>query len=210
MLCVDPHPVLDMVAFVTAWPTALGFESPGWLASLGTLGAVTPFPEFDDTTKVVVRDLLRHGGFKPAGRSKPCSEYIRSAAGKSRFPLINPAVDATNIAALHGCIPVSTVDLDRTSGDLRVGIAAPGSSYVFNPSGQTIDLTGLLCLHDGDGPCANAVKDAQRTKTDAETTRTLTLIWGTIALPGRAAAVCAWHEDLNRRLGGVVTRVEIT
>jgi hypothetical protein len=37
------------------------------------------------------------------------------------------------------------------------------STYVFNQSGQTIDVAGLLCLFDSDGPCGNAVKDSQRT-----------------------------------------------
>ena len=60
-------------------------------------------------------------------------------------------------------------------------------AYVSLASGQTIDLAGLLCLFDTEGPCGNAVKDAQRTKTTAETRRTLSLIWGTVALPGRAA-----------------------
>jgi hypothetical protein len=29
-----------------------------------------------------------------------------------------------------------------------VGIAAAWASYVFNASGQVIDVSGLLCLHD--------------------------------------------------------------
>ena len=28
---------------------------------------------------------------------------------------------------------------------------------MFNASGQTIDVGGLLCLFDAEGPCANAV-----------------------------------------------------
>ena len=59
-----------------------------------------------------------------------------------------------------------------------------------------MDLGGLLCLFDADGPCANAVKDAQRTKTGPETRRTLSLIWGTIALPGRAAETETWYREL--------------
>jgi hypothetical protein len=72
---------------------------------------------------------------------------------------------------------------------------------VFNASGQTIDLGGLLCLFDVDGPCANGVKDAQRTKTDATTRRTLSLIWGTVKLPGRAAQAQAWYRALLEQQG---------
>ena len=88
-------------------------------------------------------------------------------------------------------------DQRRRSGPaappLRVGIAPAGSSYVFNASGQTIDLAGLLCLFDADGPCANAVKDAQRTKTHAETRATLNLVWG-------ASALSEHRADANARV----------
>jgi DNA/RNA-binding domain of Phe-tRNA-synthetase-like protein len=110
-------------------------------------------------------------------------------------------VDVCNIVSLHSGLPISVVDLDRAREPLRVGIAPPGSSYVFNASGQTIDLGGLLCLFDADGPCANAVKDAQRTKTGTETRRTLSLIWGTTALPGRAAKAETWYRELLERHG---------
>ncbi len=52
--------------------------------------------------------------------------------------------------------------------------------------GQTIDLSGLLCLFDAEGPCANPVKDAQRTKTSPATTQVRCVVWGTTALPGFA------------------------
>lgn len=72
---------------------------------------------------------------------------------------------------------------------------------MFNASGQEIDLGGLLCLFDADGPCANGVKDAQRTKTSAGTTRTLSVLWGTRALPGRAAEAAAWYRRLLGEMG---------
>ena len=40
-----------------------------------------------------VRDLLRAGGFKPAGRSKPASEYLVRAAGEGKLAGINLVVD---------------------------------------------------------------------------------------------------------------------
>jgi hypothetical protein len=78
---------------------------------------------------------------------------------------------------------------------------------VFNASGQTIDLGGLLCLFDADGPCGNAVKDAQRTKTDGGTRRTLSLIWGTVSLPGRAAQTTAWYRSLLEGQGATTEPV---
>ena len=53
-----------------------------------------------------------------------------------------------------------------------------------------------MCLFDVEGPCANAVKDAHRTKTGPETRRTLSLVWGTVALEGRAEQTEAWYRAL--------------
>lgn len=209
-ISVDPHPVLDLRLVFTRWPLPLGeVEAPPWLAELARLDQppqALAVP--DDLVKLKVRDLLRVGGFKPAGRSKPCSEYIRAMTAKGRFPEINPAVDACNLACLHGGLPVSMVDADLLVGDaLRIGIAPAGSSYVFNASGQVIKLDGLLCLFDADGPCANSVKDAQRTKTHHGSTRTLSMIWGTTELPGRADEVLAWYTQTIGRLGGVTRTI---
>lgn len=202
----DPHPLLDAHTVVARWPVRLG-ALPGapWLDALTVLDGAPPFPVPDEAQIASVRALLRHGGFKPAGRSKPCSEYIRREAEAGRFPRIDPAVDLTNAACLHGGLPVSTIDLDRAAPPLGIGVAPAGASYVFNASGQTIDLGGLICLRDADGPCANAVKDAMRTKTTVDTTRTLTIVWGTVALPGRAAALAAWFADRARALGADVS-----
>ena len=54
----------------------------------------------------------------------------------------------------------------------------------------------MVCLFDAEGPCGCAVKDAQRTKTGPETRRTLSLIWGPTALPGRATEVETWYRAL--------------
>jgi DNA/RNA-binding domain of Phe-tRNA-synthetase-like protein len=202
MLTVDPHPLLDLRAFVTTFPRPLGEmpSSPDLLALL-SLDAAAPLATSDEV-RAKVRDLLRHGGFKPTGRSKPASEYLLRAAGDASLATINLAVDACNAVSLHSGLPISVIDLDRAREPLRVAIAPAGASYVFNSAGQSIDLGGLLCLFDGDGPCANAVKDAQRTKTSAGTRRTLSLIWGTTALPGRATEAENWYRSLLNENGG--------
>jgi len=208
MITADPHPLLDLYISRVSWPAPLAeIASPAFLDALCTDGADAPFPPADEAHKKHVRDLLRYGGFKPAGRSKPCWEYMRSAAAKGKFPRINVAVDLTNAAALHSALPVSTIDLDRATSPFRVGIAHAGERYVFNASGQEIDLSGLLCLFDADGPCANSVKDSHRTKTHDGTISTLTVVWGTVAVPGRSAALADWFDDIACRLGGSVERL---
>lgn len=210
-LVVEPHPLLDLHAVDAHWPQALGdLAVPAWIDALTSAGADTPFSAPDAAHDAAVRALLRHGGFKPAGRSKPCSEYIRREAELGKFPRVDPAVDLTNAAALHGALPVSTIDVDRAALPLRVGIAPPGASYVFNASGQVIDLGGLVGLADASGWCANAVKDAMRTKTTRDTRRTLTIVWGTTELPGRAAAVAAWLVNGYTSLGARVATVAVS
>ena len=100
------------------------------------------------------------------------------------------------------------MDLDRAREPFRVGIADKGASYVFNASGQAIDVSGLLCLFESEGPCGNAVKDAQRTKTTPETRRTLSLIWGTTSLPDRATQAEAWYRSLLEQHGAATAVAE--
>lgn len=201
MLTVAVHPLLELGAFTAEFQQPIGQSpSPPEIRALMAFDAPAPLRS-DDTVREVVRRLLRHGGFKPTGRSKPASEYLIKAVGEGRLESINVAVDVCNVVSLHSGLPISVVDLAKARPPFRVELAPAGASYVFNSSGQSIDLGGLLCLFDADGPCANAVKDAQRTKTDDATTRTLSLVWGTMELPGRAQQTMAWYRSLLEQFG---------
>lgn len=192
-LTVLSHPLLEIEGFVSEFSHALGAPWPE--LALPVLLSLAP-PELAAVDpKTAVRDLLRHGGFKPAGRNKPASESLRKAIPAGRLAPVNAAVDAGNAASFHSGLPISVVDLDRVTQPLHIEIAPAGSSYVFNPSGRVLELGGLVVLSDGEGPCANAVKDSQRTKTHDGTMRTLSVIWGTSALPGRAARVGEWYRN---------------
>jgi DNA/RNA-binding domain of Phe-tRNA-synthetase-like protein len=191
---IEDHPLLEAALFVTVFPKALGE-----LASVPPV-ATPPLASSDEVRKHV-RDLLRKGGYKPTGRGKPSSEYLLGVAAEGPLPAINLAVDACNLVSLHSGLPISVVDLERARDPLSIAVAPQGSAYVFNVSGQTIDLGGLVCLFDADGPCANAVKDAQRTKTSAATTRTLSVVWGTSALSGRAQEPARWYRRLLEEAG---------
>ncbi|MFY2556005.1 phenylalanine--tRNA ligase beta subunit-related protein [Corallococcus terminator] len=207
MLTVEPHPSLDTLAFTTTFPAPLGsLPSPEWLVALLKSDASAPFSS-DDAVRGAVRDMLRHGGYKPTGRGKPASEYLVRAAGDGSLGTINTAVDLCNAVSLHSGLPISVVDLERATPPFRVAIAPEGAQYVFNASGQSIDLAGLLCLFDAEGPCSNAVKDAQRTKTNADTRRTLTILWGAKSLGDRTARAFAWYRELLERSGATVERL---
>jgi DNA/RNA-binding domain of Phe-tRNA-synthetase-like protein len=209
VIAVESHDLLDLYAFVAVFPAPLGeMRSSLALLELLRLGATGPLTSSDEV-RAAVRDLLRRGGFKPTGRSKPASEYLIRAAGEGTLSSINVAVDACNAVSLHSGMPISVVDLDLTAPPLGVAVAPAGASYVFNQAGQNIDVGGLLCLFDAAGPCANAVKDAQRTKTRPQTRRTLSLIWGTKELPGRAAATEAWYRKLLASEGATIESVPL-
>ncbi|HEU4641148.1 MAG TPA: phenylalanine--tRNA ligase beta subunit-related protein [Gemmatimonadaceae bacterium] len=186
-LAVDDHPLLRVAAFTTTFPAPLGeLSTPAELLALLRPDAAAPLQR-DEGVRAAVRDMLRHGGYKPTGRGKPASEYLVRAVGEGALATINEAVDVCNAVSLHSGLPISVVDLGRARGPFRIGVAGEGESYVFNASGQEIALGGLVCLFDADGPCANAVRDAQRTKTHAGTMATLSVIWG-----------CAGYEDWLR------------
>jgi len=202
MLTVAPNPLLDCSAFVTTFPRPLGElpTPPELLVGLTLDYPDTPLHS-DDTVRAAIRDLLRHGGiFKPTGRSKPASEYLLKAAGEG-MDSINLAVDVCNVVSLHSGLPISVVDLDLVTPPLRVAVAAESTSYVFNRSGQEIAIGGLLSLWDAVGPCAGPVKDSQRSKTHPGTLRTLSVLWGSTALPGRAEQASAWYRQLLATVG---------
>jgi DNA/RNA-binding domain of Phe-tRNA-synthetase-like protein len=186
---IAPHPSL-YVAFVEhSYPDGIG-ASPAALVELLRPDAEAPLRSSDEI-RATIRDVLRVGGYKPTGRGKPASEYLRRGVSP-----INHAVDVCNVVSLHSGLPISVVDPDRARAPLSIRIAPDGSRYEFNAGGQEIDVGGLVCLFDADGPIACAVKDSQRTKTQAGTRRTLSVIWGAIALREHVDQAVAWYHRL--------------
>jgi DNA/RNA-binding domain of Phe-tRNA-synthetase-like protein len=193
---IDPHPLLRTGIFTPTFSGPLGHSpAPERLARLLELDAQAPIGRSEEV-RAAVRDLLRHGGYKPTGRGKPASEYLVRAAGENSLASINTAVDACNVVSLHSGLPISVIDLERASPPFRIGIAPAGATYIFNAAGQEIDVGGLLCLFDAAGPCANAVKDAQRTKTGPDTMSTLSVVWGVAGHEDRLGTAMTWYREM--------------
>jgi len=206
---VAPHPLLRPVAFTTRFSEPLGeIRSPGWLLDLLDLEARVPL-ERDEELRLAVRQMLRHWGHKPAGRGKPASEYLVRAVDEKELGTINVAVDICNVVSLHSGFPIALLDLELASPPFRVARGSEGERYVFNPAGQQMELKGLICLYDAQGPCANPVKDAQRVKTREDTTFTLTVIWGVAGQEPRRDAALSWYRELLEELGGEVGEVTV-
>ena len=198
--CED-HPLLRFGAFLTVFPSPLGeIPSPPWLLALLGIDAGAPLARSEDVRQAV-RDMLRRGGYKPTGRGKPASEYLIRAAQEGSLPSINLAADACNAVSLHSSLPITVVDADLARPPYRIGTARPPDRYVFNAAGQEIDLEGLLCVFDAEGPCGNAVKDSQRTKTHGGTRRTLSVVWGAAGHEERLERAVAWYREILGRAG---------
>jgi DNA/RNA-binding domain of Phe-tRNA-synthetase-like protein len=203
------HPLLRPAAFLTTFPDPIeDLVPPAWLTDLLRVDAAAPFLP-DEGVRTAVRDALRVHGYKPTGRGKPASEYLARAAAGGSLVSINIPVDACNVVSLHSGFPISVVDLDRARPPFRIATATPDLTYVFNASGQEIRLDGLVCLFDTAGPCANAVKDSQRTKTHPGTRRTLSVLWGCSPHEARATRAVAWYREILERVGAVTDEVAV-
>jgi DNA/RNA-binding domain of Phe-tRNA-synthetase-like protein len=128
-----------------------------------------------------VRAMLRFGRYRPAGRGKPASEFLLQAALANDFPNLPPSVLANNVVSLESGYPGSLFDAGRSGWELLLRRGRPGESYVFNASGQSIDLADLLllCRRAGDAwvPCGNPVKDSQETKVSGSTREVLAVLF---------------------------------
>lgn len=158
-----------------------------------------------DPRRAAVRDMLRHGRYKPTGRGKPASEYLVRAAVEGVFPRINVLADVNNLVSLQSRFPISVIDLDRAGANaFVVRFGREGESYVFNPSGQALELRDLLlaAVLPEDRPVATPVKDCQATKTDEGTRRALALLYGPAALGDQVSVATQRMAELIGLHGG--------
>ena len=134
-----------------------------------------------DVIKVSVRTMLRSGGFKPSGRSKPASEYLAQAASEQRFPFINNLVDCNNYLSLKTGLPVSMLDLKVAGEAIEFRFGQEEERYEFNSAGHVINLKGLICTCCGEVGCSepigNPVKDSMRAKVTDFTTEVLGVVY---------------------------------
>lgn len=119
----------------------------------------------DERVKTELRNLLRARGYIPSGRGKPASEYLlRWFQSEERFVSINPAVDVNNLISVKYLLPASILDVNLLdSKNLTLRLGKPDESYVFNSSGQEINLKGLVLISDST-PAGNPIKDSMRAK----------------------------------------------
>jgi DNA/RNA-binding domain of Phe-tRNA-synthetase-like protein len=197
------HPLLRPAAFISRFAAQLGVMQAGeGVRALLQPGSENAAPvQRTEELRQAVRAMLRVGGYKPTGRGKPASEYLVRAVEEGGLDSINAAVDIANAVSLHSGFPISVVDAGLLTQPLRIDVPVGKQTYVFNRAGHEIDLDGLICLFDAAGPCANAVKDAQRTKTSESTQTTLSIVWGVAGFEDQLKAAVAWYRDFLATAG---------
>jgi DNA/RNA-binding domain of Phe-tRNA-synthetase-like protein len=165
-----------------------------------------------ESRRLAIRDLLRMGGYKPSGRSKPAQEYLlRTVSEEGDLPSISNAVDVINLVSLEAGLPISLVSLDRVGCDVCLRYGRPGEKYVFNRTGQELDVEGLLCLCGRGGPLTDAsgglepvgspVKDSMKAKVTEEDRHLLACIFASEAAISQEELL-GWAEELR---GGFLT-----
>ncbi|MFB3850965.1 MAG: phenylalanine--tRNA ligase beta subunit-related protein [Acidobacteriota bacterium] len=134
----------------------------------------------NEEIKKMVRNMLRFGKYKPSGRGKPASEYLIESAIEGNFPFINNFVDSLNFVSLKSGLPISLIDIEKAeSENFKIRRGRRGESYVFNISGQVLELEDLLLTAtlEADEAIATPVKDSLKTKIDDKTREMAALIY---------------------------------
>ena len=177
-----PCPVLPALIWAEGIKPPLPTEiAPAFLAKviLEAQGAGEEFVPAEMRKRV--RKMLRYGKYHASGRGKPASEFLLHSALNDHFPLVNGPVDVNNAISLASGLPGSIFDADIAGIHLLIRRGRPGEAYVFNHSGQTIDLQDLLlvCRRTDVGwePCGNSVKDAMTTKIHEQTTNVVAVLY---------------------------------
>ena len=93
-------------------------------------------------------------------------------------------VDANNIISLESLLPISVFDVAKLGSRLIVRIGEPGEGYVFNQSGQWLDVKRcIVCCRGAERgePVGSPVKDSMATKVFDDATHFCGVIYGTTA-----------------------------
>lgn len=200
------HPTLRLALIHATDVQAAPSREPLLEELAGAEGAVREDPSrFAEPVRQALRDVLRHGGYKPTGRGKPASEFLLAQALSAGLPRILNLVDINNLASLRHAHPISVFDADALGPELAVRFGHAGERYVFNPSGQSMEITGLPVMARGPEREAvgNPVKDSMLCKVGSNTRRALYVVYGSARLDPQLLRSCAAElSELLRRHAG--------
>ncbi|MDQ3023851.1 MAG: hypothetical protein M3R04_05635 [bacterium] len=137
-----------------------------------------PDYELPEATRRAIRGALKAGGFSPTGRSKPASEFLLAdLRERGEFNHISGPVDVNNVVSLETLLPISLLDADKVGAIATVRIGVEGEGYVFNKSGQWLDVKRCIVTCGGE-PLGTPVKDSMAGKIFDGATHFLGVIYG--------------------------------
>lgn len=170
------------VGVVYAHQIRVGLAPSGLTTKIRELCQLIDSGEVNENSKAKqsTRALLKHGKFRATGRGKPAHEYLWSIAKEEgSIHLINNIVDINNFVSIKTQLPISVFDLKKCESPFVLRHGQPGEKYIFNQSGQEIDLQDLLLVSDHGGKRAigNPVKDSMLTKVFDDATSVLYIIY---------------------------------
>lgn len=155
-------------------------EFDAWIDEQCTLAiAEKATPEWE-TRREALRAMLRKGGFKPSGRSKPAQEYLARCLDDAKFPRVHPAVDCLNAISVRFGIPISMLDRQAFGDRMQIRLGKPGESYVFNSVGQELEIENLIVVCGGvneEKPLGSPVKDSMAGKIDKTVSRIVCILY---------------------------------
>ncbi len=207
-LIIDPEltpcPVLPALVWAEGIaPPVPSTELAGPIAEAVTAARAAGEAFVPPQMRARVRNMLRHGRYKPTGRGKPASEFLLRAALNDSFPRVNPPVDVNNWVSLASGLPGSIFDAARSGRRLLLRRGRAGEAYVFNPSGQVLDLEDLLLLcrrtEQGWEPCGSPIKDAMITKLSVATRDVVGVLYAPHDEPKQSVEL--WASRFAERLG---------
>ena len=176
-----------------------------------------PDYEIPEELRRAVQQLLKFGGFSATGRNRPSHELlVNDLKERGEFHHINNIVDVNNVVSLEALLPISIFDIDKLGEQCIVRVGREGEGYVFNQSGQWLDVKRcIVCCRAGgdDGePVGTPVKDSMATKIFTGASRYLGVIYGTT--DGWSSVQLLAHtqrfaELLASESGGSVVRAEV-
>jgi DNA/RNA-binding domain of Phe-tRNA-synthetase-like protein len=117
------------------------------------------------------RELYRRFGTDPT-RVRPSSEALLRRLKKGEpLPRINSLVDVANALSVQLQVPVGLYDLGKIKGEeLVIRLGKEGEGYT-GIGKERVNVTGRICVADGEGPCGNPSADSARTMITTETER---------------------------------------
>jgi DNA/RNA-binding domain of Phe-tRNA-synthetase-like protein len=132
---------------------------------------------YSELTRQAIRRVLKLGGFKPTGRSKPACEYLLGTALGEGMASINNLVDINNFISLKFAHPISIFDGDLLGEDIRFRLGNEDESYVFNQAGHAMSLKGIPVVCKAHEAVGNAVKDSMICKVHDQTKRVVACVY---------------------------------